>query len=521
MLLNFVSSNKQTVMRFNFTKPKTQVTNHEGAKAYTLTPEMELYSAVVTASLQDQFYEKSADKLKRLRSLIARNDPGFVARLAVYTREKMYLRSVPMVLTVELARIHKGDNLVSQTAGRIVQRADEITELLAYYILANKRNEQKKLNSLSKQLQKGLATAFNKFDEYQFAKYNRKAAVTLKDALFLVHPKAKDEAQQVLFNKIVKDELETPYTWETQLSAAGKSGYDSEKEKKKAFRKIWEDLIDSKQLGYMATLRNLRNMLDYDISAAHLQKVCAMLSDTDAVQKSRQLPFRYLAAYRELKNIKHGMIISIKRALEKALQTSVQHLKGFDVNTRVVIACDVSGSMQKAISPNSKIMLYDIGLLLGMLLQHKCEYVTAGMFGDTWKMVSMSPDNILGNVDEFYRREGEVGYATNGYLVLDDLISRKSVVDKVMLFTDGQLWDSTTGNTSASNTMSAKWREYKQIAPDAKLYLFDLAGYNKVPLDVRQNDVFLVAGWSDKIFEIMDAIEKGSDAISEIAGLAL
>ncbi|SHM15870.1 TROVE domain-containing protein [Chitinophaga sp. CF418] len=508
-------------MRFNFIKTKTPVTNHEGAKAYTLTPEMELYSAVVTASLQDQFYEKTTDKLERLRSLIAKNDPAFVARLAVYTREKMYLRSVPLVLAVELARTHKGDNLVSRMAGRVVQRADEITELLAYYALANNRKEVKQLNNLSKQLQKGLGIAFNKFDEYQFAKYNRKAAVTLKDALFVVHPKAKDESQQVLFNKIVNDELQTPYTWETELSAAGQVGYDSENKKAKAFRKVWEDLIDSGQLGYMATLRNLRNMLDYDVSTAHLQKVCAKLSDKEAVLKSKQLPFRFLSAYRELKDIDHGMIVSIKRALEKALQISVQHLKGFDAKTRVVIACDVSGSMQKPISPKSKVMLYDIGLLLGMLLQHKCEYVTAGMFGDTWKRVSMSPDNILANVDEFYRREGEVGYATNGYLVLDNLIKRKGVVEKIMLFTDGQLWDSNTNNTATGNRMSAKWMEYKKIAPDAKLYLFDLAGYNAVPLDVRQNDVFLIAGWSEKVFEIMDAIEKGSDAITEIAGLAL
>lgn len=507
-------------MRFNFTKTSTPVTNHEGAKAYTLTPEMELYSAVVTASLQDQFYEKSTDRLERLRSLITKNDPGFVARLAVYTREKMYLRSVPLVLTVELARIHRGDNLVSQMAGRIVQRADEITELLAYYTLANNRKDEKKLHNLSKQLQKGLGIAFNKFDEYQFAKYNRKAAVTLKDALFIVHPKAKDNAQQTLFNKIVKDDLAIPYTWETALSAAGQAVYDSEKMKKQAFRKVWEDLIDSKQLGYMATLRNLRNMLDYDVSTEHLMKVCATLSDREAVLKAKQLPFRYLAAYRELKGMNHGMIINIKRALEKALQTSVQHLKGFDANTRVVIACDVSGSMQKSISPKSKILLYDIGLLLAMLLQHKCEYVTTGMFGDRWKKVSMSPDNILGNVDEFYRREGEVGYATNGFLVLEDLIKRQYVADKVMFFTDGQLWDNTT-NTAKTNTMSAKWRAYKQIAPNAKLYLFDLAGYNTVPLDVREDDVFLVAGWSDKIFEIMDAIEKGSDAITEIASLAL
>ncbi|MCF6406462.1 TROVE domain-containing protein [Chitinophaga filiformis] len=508
-------------MRFNFIKTTKQVTNYQGAKAYTLTPEMELYSAVVTASLQDQFYEKTTDKLERLRTLIAKNDPGFVARLAVYTREKMYLRSVPLVLAVELARIHKGDNLVSRMTSRIVQRADEITELLAYYALANDRKKVKQLNNLSKQLQKGLAVSFNKFDEYQFAKYNRKAAVTLKDALFIVHPKAKDEAQQTLFNKIVQDDLKTPYTWETELSAAGQVAYDSERKKAKAFRKVWEELIDSGQLGYMATLRNLRNMLDYDVSTEHLQKVCATLSDREAVLKSKQLPFRYLSAYRELKDINHGMIIGIKRALEKALQVSVQHLKGFDAKTRVVIACDVSGSMQQPISPKSKVLLYDIGLLLGMLLQHKCEYVTAGMFGDTWKRVSMSPDNILGNVDEFYRREGEVGYATNGYLVLEDLIKRKTVVDKIMLFTDGQLWDSNTNNAVVANTMSAKWMEYKNIAPHAKLYLFDLAGHKAVPLDVRQNDVFLVAGWSDKVFEIMDAIEKGSDAITEIAGLAL
>src|SRR6185312_11467225 len=107
----------------------------------------------------------------------------------------------------------------SLLTGRIIKRADEITELLSYYSLANKRTGMKQLNKLSKQLQKGLNESFNKFDEYQFAKYNRQAAVKLKDALFLVHPKAKDEAQQVLFNKIIRDELAIPYTWETELSA--------------------------------------------------------------------------------------------------------------------------------------------------------------------------------------------------------------------------------------------------------------------------------------------------------------
>jgi len=59
------------------------------------------------------------------------------------------------------------------------------------------------------------------FDEYQLAKYNRKNAVKLKDILCLVHPKAKDEIQNDLWKRLLEDRLETPVTWETELSLKG------------------------------------------------------------------------------------------------------------------------------------------------------------------------------------------------------------------------------------------------------------------------------------------------------------
>jgi len=153
-------------MKFNFkmSNKKAVKLNYEGEKAFVLTAQLELYTLVATSALSDQFYEKATDKLVRLRSLVAQNDAGFVARLAIYAREKMYLRSIPLVLAVELAKQKRGDSMVSKLAGRVVQRADEITELLSYYALANERKDIKKLNKLSKQLQKGLANAFNQFD---------------------------------------------------------------------------------------------------------------------------------------------------------------------------------------------------------------------------------------------------------------------------------------------------------------------------------------------------------------------
>jgi len=436
--------NKKTVtMKFNFLRKENRVVvNYEGAKAYTMTPAEELYSAVVTTGLSNTLYEKGNNRLTRIQSLITKNDPEFVAKLAIYARKDMYLRSIPLVLTTELAKQASGTDLVSRTVDGVIQRADEITELLAYYQLANERTETKKLNKLSKQIQKGLVKSFNKFDEYQFAKYNRKAEVTLKDALFLVHPKAKDENQQAIFNKIVNDALETPYTWEVELSVLGQTKFADEAERKSAFKNKWEELIFSNKLGYMATLRNLRNILEANVSSDAMYKVCNYLSDEKAVRNSKQLPFRFLAAYRELKTIDSPYLSSILEALEDAVMVSAKNIKGFGFETSVVIAADVSGSMQQPVSPKSKVLLYDIGLLMSMMLQSQCKNVISGMFGDTWKRIPMPKNGILRNVDAFYKREGEVGYSTNGYLVIEDLLNRREKVDKVMLFTDTQLWDS-------------------------------------------------------------------------------
>ncbi len=505
-------------MKFNFnTKRSNAILNYENAEAFRLTPAMELYTAVATAGLNDQFYEKANDKVQRIGDLIEKNDAVFVAKLAIYAREAMNLRSIPLVLTVELAERYNGNALISQLTTRVIQRADEITELLAYYALANDRKNVKQLNKLSKQMQKGLAAAFNRFDEYQFAKYNRDVNVKLRDALFLVHPKAKDEAQQILFNKIVNDELQVPYTWEVELSVLGQQKFDSAEVKKDAFRAKWEELIFSNKVGYMATLRNLRNILEAEVSKAALNKVCDYLSNENAVAKSKQLPFRFLSAYRELRQLNNGRTATVLNALEKAVLFSAQNIAGYNDETKVVIASDVSGSMATAISGKSAIQNFDIGLMLSMLLQSRCENVITGIFGDTWKAINVPGTNILANVDTLRSYANQVGFSTNGYLVIKDLLHRRKVVDKIMMFTDCQMWNS----NNTTETISGLWKQYKQIAPNAKLYLFDLAGYGNTPLNVLRDDVFLVAGWSDKIFDVLNAIENGSNAIQMINDVQL
>ena len=386
--------------KFNtIVKDGSQILNHEGAEANKLSPEMELYTAVVTSSLSNKLYETAEEQINRMSALISKCDHKFVAQLAVYARTEMNLRSIPLFLIVELAKIHSGDNLVSRTIEKVVLRADEIMELLICYQWRNKNEGVKKLARLSHQVQVGLQQAFNRFDEYQFAKYNRdNLEVKLRDALFLVHPKAKDDAQQKLFDKIVNKTLQTPYTWETELSALGQQEFDNDEAKKNAIKEKWTELVSNGKLGYMALLRNLRNILEADVEHKTVNEVAERIGDAYEVLKSKQFPFRFLSAYRELKNVCNGKVHIIMDSLEDAVLASAQNIKGFNKETRVLLACDVSGSMYTPISPKSSVKNYDIGLALAMLLRNRCENVVTGIFGDTWKVVGMPLRGILSKI---------------------------------------------------------------------------------------------------------------------------
>ena len=493
-------------------KRENVVVNHEGAEAWRMTPEMELYTAVVTSALEEMYYEGKTDRVKRIADLVGEVRPEFVAKLAVYARGTMNIRTMPLVLLTLLAKVHSGDDLVKRAVGATVLRADEIAELLACYQWLNPSCGPKKLGKLSRGIQNGLKESFNRFDEYQFAKYDRDArAVKLRDALFLVHPKAKDAAQQAIFDRIVTGALETPYTWETKLSALGQQSFGSPEEKAAAVREKWEELIASRKMGYMATLRNLRNILGAGVGEECMEHVCAYLSDPEKVALSRQFPFRFLSAYNEVSGIASPYTSSVLTALEQAAVASAENIAGFGPDTRVLLACDVSGSMQHPMSRKSSVLLYDIGLMLAMLLRNRCTNVTAGMFGDSWKVVDLPRTGILANVQELRRREGEVGSSTNGYLVIDDLVKNVIRMDKVMMFTDCQMWDS-----SGNNHLRKSWAKYRRLFPKAKLYLFDLAGYGQAPLRLEEDGVTLIAGWSDKVFDVLEAVENGSDAVAEI-----
>lgn len=466
--------------------------NHEDSVAYKMTHELELYQRVLTSLVgEDKFYESKENSDFTIMELTQKVDPNFLAGLAVYAREDMCLRSIPLLLSVLLLKTdYKKSKKVIE---RVIQRADEITEILAVYGKVNGK-EFPSIKPLANQLKIGIAKSFNKFNEYHFAKYNRKGGIKLKDALKIVHPKAKDEQQQELFNKIANDSLKIPDTWETKLS----SGEDK--------KETWKRLINSKKLGFMALLRNLRNILQAEVSEETIEKVVAFLTNENAIKNSKQFPFRFLSAYKELKQVDSPYTSKIMDALEDAVLFSARNLPKLGGTT--VIASDVSGSMENPISKNSKVENVHIGLLLASLAQQFCDKTITGIFGDEWKVKQYSSKAPLANVDSYV--EGEVGYSTHGYKVIDYLLENKIKVDRIMLFTDCQLY---------GESLIKKVSKYRnEVNPNFKVYTFDLSGYGTVQIPENDNNSLLIAGWSDKVFTIIDDLENGkqSDIINKV-----
>ncbi|MDO4159049.1 MAG: hypothetical protein Q4D41_01160 [Prevotellaceae bacterium] len=204
-------------------------------------------------------------------------------------------------------------------------------------------------------------------------------------------------------------------------------------------------------------------------------------------------------------------------ALDRALIASAENISGIDTDSSVLIACDTSGSMMQSLSQKSKIEMYHVGLVLAMLLNHRCKNAITGIFGDEWLTVDLKKESILRNIDNLNALEGRVGYSTNGYKVIDWLIGEREKVEKVMIFTDCQMWNSRWNG----NTLVKSWHIYKQFNPSAKLYLFDLAGYGSTPISIAERDVYLIAGWSDKVFDVLAAIEDGETALAKINGVAV
>lgn len=480
--------------KFNETnKNVNKTTNKSGFVAYKMNDKDKLITQVLTSFFNEsKFYGDNSNELVETATSVCKTDPRFVANLAIYARKEFHLRSVAHVLTCIVANAVDSKKYTRQVMNYVVERPDDLTEILACYI-----NTYGK--PIPNSLKKGLADNLARFNEFQISKYNGGSkAVKFKDILQLTHAKPKNEAQSELFKKILEDNLATATRWETEVSAKGNN------------EETWEALLEKNQLGYMAALRNLRNIIN--ANPKNINKVYEKLENREEVLKSKQLPFRFYSAYKEISKMPNSTNKPLD-VLENALEISVENIKRIPGKTAICI--DSSGSMGSPISKESSIQCWEIAALLGAMANKICDEAVIYIFSNSASKFPISKNaSILDTVKYMPFISGGTSIASP----IEQMISDNMQVDRIIILSDNEANDQFTNTRSSwfgeaycAEKSAQKYRD--KFGQNVWVHAIDLQGYGTQQfLGSRTN---LIAGWSEKVLDFIMLAEEGTTTLAK------
>ncbi len=448
--------------------PVANTTNQAGGPAIKQSAKLEAVSLVLTSFVRDRFYSKATDDLARLKDLTNKVDAQFLAKLAVFARNEFGMRSITHALAGYLAPKASGNDWAKRFYEKVVHRVDDMMEIVA--VVKSQSNK-----CIPNAMRKGFKKAFEKFDAYQLAKYRAENKdIKLVDIVNLVHPKHNKALQN-----LVEGNLKNEKTWEAQLSQAGKEGGQTKQE-------VWSQQILNKSLGYLALIRNLRN-IEESISPQWadviLRELNAQIVNQEAIRKSLVLPFQIQTAYEQVRNS------LIKAALSQAMELSLANVPVFPGKT--VIFLDQSGSM--GWQP------IQIGSLFAAVLA-KTNNAKIIAFGSGAQEVTYNPRSLLADL-QAQLNNAHLGWTS--FHAPFNLLDEKA--DRIIILSDMQAW-------IGSNLPTAAFRSYKsRTASNPFIYSFDLNGSGT--MQFPEDKVFTLAGFHGDILEIMGLLEQDKNAL--------
>jgi hypothetical protein len=476
--------------RFNEKATGTKTTNLAHGEAYKETPELALVSLLLTSFASDSFYEKADNSFDRLKELIGKCDKKFAAKAAIYARTKFGMRSISHVAASELAKHITGLKWARDFYRMIVYRPDDIVEILSYHL--NKNGKE------TNAMRKGLGEAFAKFDAYQLAKYRcENKTLTLLGAMKLMHPTPTQYNKEALA-ALKKGELKSTGTWESSLTKAGQVA-ENDDQKDELKKEAWTGLINSGKISYFALLKNLRNILEQAPEA--VGNAIKILTDERLIKKSLVLPFRFMTAYEEIMKVSGGpQVRDLMNGVSKAIDLSLNNVPRFDGETLVVL--DTSGSMTDGDAKPAR-----IGRLFAAALvkANNADFMT---FDSNARYTNLNTNDTITTIANGIMFNGG---STNFHSIFQ---SANRKYDRIIILSDMQGW-------VGYHTPVSEFNEYKsRLNANPFIYSFDLKGYGT--LQFPERNVFAVAGFSDKVFDLMKMLETDKRAmISEIEKISL
>jgi 60 kDa SS-A/Ro ribonucleoprotein len=490
--------------------PVADARNEEHAPAYALTPKAALAQYAATGCLGATFYANAEEQLAKVLELCEKVEPVFIAKTAVYARERGLMKDMPALLLALLAS--KDVRLLASIFPRVVDNGKMLRNFVQ--IVRSGAAGRKSLGSAPKRLVREWIEAR---DTASVFRASVGQSPSLADIVKMVHPKPRTKEREALYGYLVGRDVDFE-----SLPALVRR-FEAFKKDKAGEREFVPDvpfqMLTSLELGtaewtaiarrapWQMTRMNLSTFARHGVfdQPGLPELIANRLADPEQVRKARVFPYQLMVAYA---NADARVPSEVRDALQDAMEVAISNVPR--VEGKVYVCPDVSGSMQSPVTGHRKgattaVRCIDVAALVAAAVLRRNSRAEVLPFEHevVTKLSLNSRDSVMTNAQKL---AAVGGGGTNCSAPLRVLNERKAEGDLVIYISDNESWvDAGSGRGTAT---MREWNVFKRRNPRARLVCIDVQPYGTVQAAERE-DVLNVGGFSDQVFDVVSDFAAG------------
>lgn len=488
--------------------PRSDVTNHEGARAYKLTPQQALAQLAATGTFNATFYADAREQLDEVLKLAWQVEPDFLAKTAVHAFEQGYMKDMPALLLAILSQ-KQGDQF-DRAFQRIVKNGKMLRNFVQ--VMRSGATGRKSLGTRPKRLVQGWLEKASDFEIMRAAVGNDPS---LADVVKMVHPKPASASREALYAYLIGKPHDAGALPELVKAFEAFKRDPSLPVPEVPFQMLtamhltkehWVQIAET--AGWQMLRQNLNTFARHGVFEVEgfAGKLARRLADAGEVKRSRVFPYQLMVAFM---NVDPSVPQIVRDALQDGMEVALANVLSLGAN--VAVCPDVSGSMGSPVTglrkgSTSVVRCIDVAALVAASVLRRNPTARVLPFENDVVDVHLNArDTVMTNAAKL---AAVGGGGTNCSAPLARLIEERSKVDLVVFVSDNQSWVDATAHPHQGTGMMQEWRKLKAMNPKAKLVCIDIQPYATVQAK-PEPDILNVGGFSDRVFDVIGSFVSG------------
>lgn len=519
--------------------PQADTRNEAGGKAYSLDAKTGLAQLAATGTFNATFYADENAQLAKVLELAAQVDSVFLAKLAIYSRQKSYMKDMPAALLALLAARAATDEEARNLLREAFPRVCDNMKMVRNFVQMIRSNQfgRKSFGSTAKKL---IAGWINNQQPDHLFRQSVGQSPSLADVIRMVHPCPKNAQQAALYLHVTgytKRKGETDEEHQARVLEAKASlpalvrAHESWKAGETAavpnvdFRQLdgarelsakdWTDIMKTASWHTLRMNLNTFNRHHVFEDKEAVAWAVRKLVDAEAIARSKVFPYQLLMAYLHANDLPKKLTL----ALQDAMELAVSNVPAYD--GQVVVIVDVSGSMSSAITgrragSTSKARCVDVAALIGATILRQNPEAIVLPFDTSVHKTNLNPRDSVMTMAQQLAAYG--GGGTAMHLPFQYLNQQRISPDFVIVVSDNQSWIQYYKNPNAYSSygqipvnmratgVAAEWKKLRSRKKSAKLAMIDIQPYGTVQAP-DDKSVLNVGGFSDTVWEVLNVFQ--------------